>query len=158
MIHAGQLGEDKAARYEKRNNLYCYLGQKGFHLFVSRKIKLLEGDILTLYTRGIWEYVDEGELLDVFSEAGNEPKKEGKQKRLMTAEIAVLLFLFIVGLLLFFWQKGRREKREEMELIFANVETYMEDNNYIRAREECKKGLELAESLRDKEKRENNRL
>lgn len=76
MVHSGQVREDKASRHEERNNLYAYLGQKSFHPFVSTKVKLLEGDILTLYTRGIWEQVDEGELLDVFSEAGNDPAEE----------------------------------------------------------------------------------
>lgn len=76
MVHSGEVREDKASRHEERNNLYAYLGQKSFHPFVSTKVKLLEGDILTLYTRGIWEQVDEGELLDVFSEAGNDPAEE----------------------------------------------------------------------------------
>lgn len=153
-------------------------------------MKLLEGDILTLYTRGIWEQVDEGELLDVFSEAGNDPTEEcdkveelllsrqprelenytfaaiyvekvfqdpnrkRKMKRILLITVVVLVLLLVVGLLLFFWQRGRREKREEMELIFSNVETYIEDNNYIRAKEECDKALELAGELKDKEEKE----
>ncbi len=190
MVHSGEVREDKASRHEERNNLYAYLGQKSFHPFVSTKVKLLEGDILTLYTRGIWEQVDEGELLDVFSEAGNDPAEEcdkveelllsrqprelenytfaaiyvekvfqdpnrkRKRKRILLITVVVLLLLLVVGLLLFLWQRGRREKREEMELIFSNVETYIEDNNYIRAKEECDKALELAGELKDKEEKE----
>lgn len=190
MVHSGQVREDKASRHEERNNLYAYLGQKSFRPFVSTKVKLLEGDILTLYTRGIWEQVDEGELLDVFSEAGNDPAEEcdkveelllsrqpgelenytfaaiyvekvfqdpnrkRKMKRILLITVVVLVLLLVVGLLLFLWQRGRREKREEMELIFSNVETYIEDNNYIRAREECDKALELAGELKDKEEKE----
>ena len=190
MVHSGEVREDKASRHEERNNLYAYLGQKSFHPFVSTKVKLLEGDILTLYTRGIWEQVDEGELLDVFSEAGNDPTEEcdkveelllsrqprelenytfaaiyvekvfqdpnrkRKRKRILLITVVVLVLLLVVGLLLFFWQRGRREKREEMELIFSNVETYIEDNNYIRAKEECDKALELAGELKDKEEKE----
>lgn len=190
MVHSGQVREDKASRHEERNNLYAYLGQKSFHPFVSTKVKLLEGDILTLYTRGIWEQVDEGELLDVFSEAGNDPAEEcdkveelllsrqpkelenytfaaiyvekvfqdpnrkRKIKGIIRITVVVLVLLLVVGLLLFFWQKGRREKREEMELAFTNVETYIEDNNYIRAKEECDKALKLAGELKDKEEKE----
>lgn len=190
MVHSGQVREDKASRHEERNNLYAYLGQKSFHPFVSTKVKLLEGDILTLYTRGIWENVDEGELLDVFSEAGNDPAEEcdkveelllsrqprelenytfaaiyvekvfqdpnrkRKMKRIILITVVVLVLLLVVGLVLFFWQKSRQEKREEMELIFSNVETYIEDNNYIRAREECDKALKLAGELKDKEEKE----
>ncbi len=190
MVHSGEVREDKAFRHEERNNLYAYLGQKSFHPFVSTKVKLLEGDILTLYTRGIWEQVDEGELLDVFSEAGNDPAEEcdkveelllsrqpkelenytfaaiyvekvfqdpnrkRKIKGIIRITVVVLILLLVVGLLLFFWQKGRREKQEEMELAFTNVETYIEDSNYIRAKEECDKALKLAGELKDKEEKE----
>lgn len=41
---------------------------------VSKKIKLVENDMIALYTRGIWENVDEAELDDVFAEADNEVK------------------------------------------------------------------------------------
>ncbi len=190
MVHTGRLSQDKVSNHEERNNLYCYLGQKNFHPFVSTKVKLLEGDILTLYTRGIWEHVDDGELLDVFSEAGNDPAEEcdkveelllsrqprelenytfaaiyvekvfqdpnrkRKRKRIIQSTVVVLVLLMVVGLVFFFWQRGRREKREEMELIFSNVETYIEDNNYIRAKEECDKALELAGELKDKDEKE----
>lgn len=71
-----KLPEDVLARHEERNNLYAYVGQgKGFVPIVSRKIKLENGDILALYTRGIWENLDSGELDDVFSEAKDEPEE-----------------------------------------------------------------------------------
>ena len=59
-------------QHEERNNLYAYLGQKNFKSVVSKKIKLAETDMIALYTRGIWENVDEAELDDVFAEADNE--------------------------------------------------------------------------------------
>ncbi|SET56861.1 PP2C family serine/threonine-protein phosphatase [Lacrimispora sphenoides] len=71
-----KLPEDVLARHEERNNLYTYFGQgKGFTPYVSKKIKLVNGDILALYTRGIWENLDGGELNDVFSEAKGEPQE-----------------------------------------------------------------------------------
>lgn len=71
-----KLPEDVLSRHEERNNLYAYVGQgKGFAPAVSGKIKLENGDILSLYTRGIWENLDSGELDDVFSEAKDEPRE-----------------------------------------------------------------------------------
>ncbi len=46
--------------------------RKIFKSVVSKKIKLAETDMIALYTRGIWENVDEAELDDVFAEADNE--------------------------------------------------------------------------------------
>lgn len=71
-----QLADDVLARHEERNNLYSYLGQgKHFSPFISKKITLENDDIIALYTRGIWENVDNGELDDVFSEAKEEPQE-----------------------------------------------------------------------------------
>lgn len=72
----GRLLQDRVARHEERNNLTAWLGSGHFRPFISKKKKLCAGDIITLYTRGIWENVDEGELADVFAEAGNEPMEE----------------------------------------------------------------------------------
>lgn len=67
---------DILSRHEERNNLYTWLGcGKGFRPYISKKTALANGDILTLYTRGIWENLDEGELKDVFSEAKDDPQE-----------------------------------------------------------------------------------
>lgn len=66
---------DKVARHEERNNLYTYLGQKKeFHPYISKKIKLTDADAIALYTRGIWEHIDDGELKDIFEEATDNPQ------------------------------------------------------------------------------------
>lgn len=76
MLKKLDLTEDALARHEERNNLYSYLGQgKGFCPRISEKIRLDNGDILTLYTRGVWENLDGGELDDVFSEAKDDPQE-----------------------------------------------------------------------------------
>lgn len=76
MVREKSLPEDILSRHEERNNLHTYLGQgKGLRSFVSKKIKLVNGDILAIYTRGIWENMDGGELDDVFSEAKGEPQE-----------------------------------------------------------------------------------
>ena len=76
MIRDKKLPEDVLSRHEERNNLYAYLGQgKELRPFISKNIKLINGDIFAIYTRGIWENLDGGELNDVFSEAKGEPKE-----------------------------------------------------------------------------------
>lgn len=75
LVQAEKLEQDKLAQHEERHNLFCYLGQeKGFSPYISKKFKLANADAAALYTRGIWENVDEGELKDVFAEASDEPQ------------------------------------------------------------------------------------
>lgn len=74
MVKEEQVSQDKVAAHIERNNLYTYLGQgKDFRPLVSGKIKLTDSDVLALYTRGVWEHVDEGEIRDVVAEAATDP-------------------------------------------------------------------------------------
>ncbi len=74
MVKEERVSQDRVAAHIERNNLYAYLGQeKDFHPLVSQKIKLTDSDVLTLYTRGVWEHVDEGEIRDVVAEAAKDP-------------------------------------------------------------------------------------
>lgn len=75
IVEQEKISKDELMRHEERNNLYTYLGQKKFTPIISRKIKLIETDMIALYTRGIWENVDEAELDDVFADADNEVQK-----------------------------------------------------------------------------------
>lgn len=76
MVKAERVEADKVAAHEERNNLYTYLGQKqGFRPHISKKIKLSNSDAIALYTRGIWEHVDDGELKDIFADATDDPEK-----------------------------------------------------------------------------------
>lgn len=187
LVKEEKLTGDKLAEHEERNNLYSYFGRKRFNPYISKKIKLQDSDIITLYTRGIWENVDEGELLDVFSEAGNEPAQECDKvedlllsrqppnldnytfaaiyidkifidpnrkkriKKIIIVSVVIVILILIICLVIFLWRRDRAKKRESMEQYFSNVETYIEDNNFIRAEEECEKALELADKLNDAE-------
>ncbi len=76
LVREEKVEPDKVAVHEERNNLFAYLGkEKEFYPFVSKKFKLLSGDVIALYTRGIWENIDEGELKDAFEEASEEPRE-----------------------------------------------------------------------------------
>lgn len=184
-----QLAEDVLAKHEERNNLYSYLGQgKNFSPFISKKIKLENGDILTLYTRGIWENIDNGELDDVFSEAKDDPhesldnveelllsrqpenlenytfaaifvnkvfldpNRKRKIKKIVTITVIVVVAAAIISLVVWLLYRQRQNRTEEMERKYHNTIEYITDSNYIRAEEECKEALKLAEKLRDKEK------
>ena len=90
-------------KHEERHNLYAYLGKDGyFSPHVSDKVKLSDGDILAFYTSGIWEHVDEGEIDDIFKEAGNEPQESvdaiedlllSRQPDKLTSYTAAALFI-----------------------------------------------------------------
>lgn len=71
----GEIQLDMIAEHEERHNLYCYLGMPGgFHPYVSPKIRLDDGDILLMCTRGIWENIGVAEILDSVEEA-TEPEQ-----------------------------------------------------------------------------------
>lgn len=182
------LSEDMLAKHEERNNLYAYVGQGDrFKPVVSKKIKLENGDILALYTRGIWENLDGGELDDVFSEAKDDPKEslndaeelllskqpktlenytfaavfvdkvftdpERKKKRKKIAIICIAAVVIILAVSAVIWFLHRRYIRlvEDMDRRYADTIEYIQDSNFIRAREEAKEALADAEKLRNKE-------
>ena len=70
LVERETIPRDKAALHDERNNLYSYLGQVNgrMQIQVSRKRKLANGDILLLYTRGIWENCDYVDLKDAAKE------------------------------------------------------------------------------------------
>ena len=74
MVSKEMISEDALSRHEQRSNLYTFLGQKGFSPVISGKIKLVDTDILILYTKGVWENVSEGEIDNIFAESGKDPK------------------------------------------------------------------------------------
>lgn len=185
IIRDKELPEDALSRHEQRNNLHTYLGQgAGFHPFVSKKIKLVNGDILSLYSRGIWENLDNGELDDVFSEAKDKPQesldniedlllsKQPQQlenytfvsifvdkvfldpnrkrriKKIITITLITVLVVLVISVVIWFLLWQRQKRVDEMERRYTNMIEYIQDDNYLRAKEECKEALTLAEKLK----------
>jgi len=75
LVEGGKLSTAKIASHLERHNLYCYLGQQeGFNAEVSGRIKLVDGDKITMLTRGIWENIDIGEMTDAVKDA-QDPQK-----------------------------------------------------------------------------------
>jgi len=76
MMEEGEISKDIITRHEERDNLSRYLGQRGLtRPDTSRKIKLQDGDIIALYSRGFWENCDEDDLLAQITDAGDDPQK-----------------------------------------------------------------------------------
>ncbi|MCE5285304.1 MAG: hypothetical protein LLG02_05610 [Pelosinus sp.] len=75
LMEQGKIPKDKVASHLERHNLHCYLGQPdGFNPEISSRIKLVEGDSIALFTRGIWENIDDGEIVDAISDV-KEPQE-----------------------------------------------------------------------------------
>ena len=189
IIKEDMLSKDLISRHEERNNLYSYLGKdKSFKPFISKKIKLLDGDIIALYTRGIWENLDQSEINEVFEEATNDaeevlnniedlilskqpeqlenytfvvifadkifkdPERKRKIKKAIKITLMILIIVLIISIILYILHSRKMRRIESLNLAYQNTIEYIEDNNYIRAKEECNKALEISEKLRDKEK------
>ena len=76
LVIGDRLPKDLLEKHEERHNLYTYIGQKkDFSPFISKKLKLTNTDSITLSTKGFWENVDEGEILDIFKDAGTDPQE-----------------------------------------------------------------------------------
>lgn len=76
LVKSDELPKNMMEKHEERHNLYTYIGQKNdFFPYISRKIKLTNTDSIALYTKGFWENIDDGEVLDIFKDAGTEPEE-----------------------------------------------------------------------------------
>lgn len=70
LAERGDIAMDKIEEHEERHNLYCYAGQRGsFRPDISKKFKMMDGDIISLMTCGIWENTGVAELLDSIEDA-----------------------------------------------------------------------------------------
>ena len=189
IVKEDRLSKDLISKHEERNNLYSYLGkEKDFKSFISKKIKLMDSDIIALYTRGIWENLDQSEINEVFEEATNDaeevlnniedlilskqpnqlenytfvvifadkvfkdPERKRKIKRIIKISITIIVLLLIISLIFYMFYKRRIKRIETLNLTYQNTIEYIQDNNYIRAKEECNKAIEVANKLNDKEK------
>ena len=189
LVKKDRLPDDVLSRHEQRNNLYTYLGQgRGFKPFVSKKIHLKDGDLFALYSRGIWENLDGGELDDVFGEATDDPQscldnaedlllsrqpkvlenytlaavfvnkvfqdpnRKRRMKKILTVTIIVFVLALAAALVVWLVLHQRKKLSEELERRYTNTIEYIQDDNFLRAGEECKEALGLAEKLRDKKR------
>lgn len=74
LLEDQKVTPDKARLHEERNNLYSYLGgRERPKAVISGRIALMDGDIVELMSRGLWEQLDEQTLVKLSDEA-KEPK------------------------------------------------------------------------------------
>jgi len=79
MSEKGLIQKDKVAHHEERNNLTNYCGvMKSFRPSVSKKIKLRNADIFSLFTRGIWESARTDDILASIQSAENDPEEASR--------------------------------------------------------------------------------
>lgn len=186
MVAEEKITLDKVAAHEERNNLYTSLGhERDFKPEISKKIKLTNSDAIALYTRGIWENIDEGEIRDVFADATDDPEKtvsdieemllsrqpanlqkytlavifinkvfidpnkKRKIRKIIMAAIPVLTVIVVLSIVLLIRHNQKMEKLQAMEAAYMKNIEYIQVDNYVRAEEECKKALKLAEQLKD---------
>ncbi|MCL2837433.1 MAG: hypothetical protein FWE00_11990, partial [Defluviitaleaceae bacterium] len=74
LMEEGQLPKDKIAYHAERNNLEMYCGtMRYFSPTVSKKIKLKDADIFSLFTRGVWENAHTNDMLVAIQSGENDP-------------------------------------------------------------------------------------
>lgn len=70
LLEKEEIPFDQVSEHEERNNLYSFLGEAGKpEIITSGKQKLVDGDILFLMTRGIWETCSDERLLELSKDA-----------------------------------------------------------------------------------------
>ncbi|WP_139488169.1 PP2C family protein-serine/threonine phosphatase [Brevibacillus dissolubilis] len=70
-----EIPQDRLDTHEERHNLLHYLGKPGYiEPFLSKKQRLMDGDILLLCSAGMWEGVDGAEMADAV-EAAQDPQE-----------------------------------------------------------------------------------
>ncbi|MBQ7628618.1 MAG: hypothetical protein IJS81_00155 [Selenomonadaceae bacterium] len=171
-------------RHEERNNLYAYLGKKGtFDPYVSKKYKLEDADIISLYSNGFWEHVDAQEIDEIFADASDNPQEsvdlledvllsrqpqnlksytivaifidkiyrdpERERKRLRYIKIAliVLVILIIIGIIFYIFYRVRENKIDTLKRDIMQMQSFMDAENFVRARERANSAAELAREL-----------
>ena len=74
MMEKNQLQKDKVATHAERHNLTQYCGiKRSFKPTISKKIKLSNADIFTLFTRGIWENAHTSDIMAAIKAGENDP-------------------------------------------------------------------------------------
>ncbi|NOW06169.1 PP2C family protein-serine/threonine phosphatase [Clostridium beijerinckii] len=75
LVDDEMIPSDAMSKHFERNNLSSYLGQDNLNkLYISKKIKLSDGDAFAILTKGIWENCDAKEIEDSL-EGAKEPKE-----------------------------------------------------------------------------------
>ena len=191
LVKSDDIPKNMMEKHEERHNLYTYIGQKeDFYPHISKKIKLTNTDSIALYTKGFWENIDDGEVLDIFKDAGTEPQElvdtaedmllskqpenlgsysfvtimvekifidpnfKRRIKRIIMITIAVLVVVAIIATILWVRHNKKQEKIELMNDNYKQTIEYIKSDNYIKAETTANKTIDLANELKNKEKKD----
>ncbi|MEK4425974.1 PP2C family protein-serine/threonine phosphatase [Solibacillus sp. FSL K6-1523] len=112
------------SQHEERSNLLNYLGKpNSFQPYVSKKIKLMEGDVLLLCTSGFWEEVSDIEMADALENA-KEPEQYmdileevllSRQKKVVNNYTMATIFANKV------YQENNKKKMKYLKLLVATM-------------------------------------
>ncbi|TCO71506.1 PP2C family protein-serine/threonine phosphatase [Marinisporobacter balticus] len=81
------------------------------------------------------------------------PKRKQKIKNILLTVIPILIIIAIIFFVWYFKHQKRLEQISEMNYAIKNANSYIEDENFIRANEEYKNALNLAKKLKLEDKR-----
>lgn len=74
MMEDELIPRDKIARHEERGNLVSYCGtMRKFEAGVSKRVKLKNADVFSLFTRGVWEGASTDDILKSIQAGDNDP-------------------------------------------------------------------------------------
>lgn len=78
-----------------------------------------------------------------------DPGGKKKKKKLVMICLVTVLVLLIVGVIVWILYQTKKQRMVDMDYYFTNTVSYINDGNYIRAKEDCQKAQELSEKLKD---------
>ncbi|MGA3601315.1 serine/threonine protein phosphatase [Lysinibacillus agricola] len=145
------------SQHEERTNLLNYLGKpKDFQPFVSKKMKLMDDDVLVLCTAGFWEDVNEIEMADALEDA-KEPEKYidlleevllSRQKKVVNNYTVAAIFANKV------YQETNKKKMKYIKMIAAALILVLVvgGGTIFYQAKQAKKMAELTVEMKDHEK------
>ncbi|MEQ6355755.1 serine/threonine protein phosphatase [Lysinibacillus sp. M3] len=145
------------SQHEERTNLLNYLGKpKEFQPFVSKKMKLMDDDVLVLCTAGFWEDVNEIEMADALEDA-KEPEKYidvleevllSRQKKVVNNYTVAAIFANKV------YQETNKKKMKYIKMIVAALILVLVvgGGTIFYQAKQAKKMAELTVEMKDHEK------
>ncbi|QPQ33320.1 serine/threonine protein phosphatase [Lysinibacillus sp. JNUCC 51] len=145
------------SQHEERTNLLNYLGKpKDFQPFVSKKMKLMDDDVLVLCTAGFWEDVNEIEMADALEDA-KEPEKYidlleevllSRQKKVVNNYTIAAIFANKV------YQETNKKKMKYIKMIAAALvlALVVGGGTIFYQAKQAKKMAELTVEMKDHEK------
>lgn len=110
------------SEHEERNNLLNYVGiPNKFEPFISNKMKLQDGDVLLLCTPGVWEEVNETEMVDALENVKDpvqytellEEVLLSRQRKVVNNYTMVSIFVDKV------YQQVKKDKKKYVKIIVA---------------------------------------